>query len=438
MGRKRKRGSAEELRAFRAQPASLEAMEALEGIEYWLCSDHAHSLSLQQLEADQQQRGRELMRLLLQAHVDSRGDGDVGEAIQVSEPGSRSSVLYTHRRVHPRFIHTIFGVIDIERMGYGLRGELSIHPLDEELQLPGRIYSYTIQKWLVKHSIQSPFDLAVEAVKDHTGVSVPKRTAEEILLDASVDFDDFYETRKGCSDDLSPILVGSIDCKGIPMVKAELAEKSVRRKKGEKAQKKRMATVAAVYDQYPRVRDPEEIIQSLFHPDKDSNSSHDKRFRPHNKRVWASLQAGKDAFIQDVHQEMIRRDPRHARRHVVVTDGERALQKRVIKTMSNVTLILDLIHVLEYLWSAAHALHPEGSAKAKHFVSDRLRRILHGNVSQVVKGLRQMVTKRQLKGPKANALSKAADYFYNNRSRMRYHDYLALGFPIASGPVESA
>ncbi|MFZ0664170.1 MAG: hypothetical protein WAM97_00330 [Acidimicrobiales bacterium] len=123
---------------------------------------------------------------------------------------------------------------------------------------------------------------------------------------------------------------------------------------------------------------------------------------------------------------------------MIVTDGERALQRRVTATFEDVTLVLDLLHVLEKLWDAAHALHREGSPEAEDFVRQRALRILSGQVSGVVQGLRQMVTKRNLKGPKAKTILGVASYYYNNRSRMRYHEYLANGWPIASGCVEGA
>jgi len=59
-------------------------------------------------------------------------------------------------------------------------------------------------------------------------------------------------------------------------------------------------------------------------------------------------------------------------------------------------------------------------------------------VSQVVKGLRQSVTKRELSGPKRSTLLGVAAYLYRNRGRMRHDQYLANGWPIASGPVEGA
>jgi hypothetical protein len=59
-------------------------------------------------------------------------------------------------------------------------------------------------------------------------------------------------------------------------------------------------------------------------------------------------------------------------------------------------------------------------------------------VSQVIKGLRQMVTKRRLRGARRKTLLAAAAYYHRNRTRMRYDVYLKKGLPIASGSVEGA
>ncbi len=100
--------------------------------------------------------------------------------------------------------------------------------------------------------------------------------------------------------------------------------------------------------------------------------------------------------------------------------------------------MLDLLHVLEELWKVAHALHPEGSPEAEAFVRQRAERILCGMTGQVVKGLRQTVTKRRLTGHKANTIHGVCNYLYRNRGRMHYDEYLRNGWPIASGTVEAA
>ena len=102
------------------------------------------------------------------------------------------------------------------------------------------------------------------------------------------------------------------------------------------------------------------------------------------------------------------------------------------------SLFLDLVHVLEKLWKAAYVFHAEGSLEAELWVLDHTFQILFGQVRQVVKGLRQSVTKRKLVGTKRQTLQAVADYLYRNRARMRYDEYLAHGWPIASGPFEGA
>jgi hypothetical protein len=135
--------------------------------------------------------------------------------------------------------------------------------------------------------------------------------------------------------------------------------------------------------------------------------------------------------------EMDRRDPAGLLIRIALTDGERALQIRV-KSKLRVTLILDLMHVMEKLWRAAYVFHAEGSLEAELWVLERTLRILSGSVSQVVKGIRQSVTKRQLSGAPQKTLLSVAAYFSKNRSYMRYDEYLSKGWPIASGPVEGA
>jgi len=135
---------------------------------------------------------------------------------------------------------------------------------------------------------------------------------------------------------------------------------------------------------------------------------------------------------------MARRDPKRQKTHVALTDGARSRQGSVEKILPGATLILDLRHLMQYLWTAAYAFHPEGSAEAIEWVQERALRVLRGEVSQVVKGLRQSVTKRRLRGPKQKTLLRVAAYLYANRSCMRYDEYLKAGLPIASGAVEGA
>jgi hypothetical protein len=421
--------------------AQQQARDLFSSLESWLASAPALALPLHCVELQQELTSRQMQRLLLQAHVNERGTGDVGPALLVTQADSSS--LYTHRRVQRRTLKTIFGSIDIDRIGYSRQGESSIHPLDEAMQLPARSFSYELQKRLVKAAVQGPFRESTERTLDATGLTIPVGSLEQIVRDAAQDFDTFYTQRPAeSSSPAASILVVAVDCKGIPIVKptpnkpsAPMTTKAGA--KGPKPNRKKMATVVAVFSRQPCIRTPEQVVESLFRVAGRTNADQPPHPRPENKRIWASLVRPKAAVVDEAVAEVRRRDPDARFLLVALTDGERALQILVSQKLK-VILILDLLHVLEKVWKAAHVFHPEGSPDAELYARLMTLRILEGNVGQVVKGLRQTVTKRKLFGSKRKTLLNVAAYFHRNRNRMRYHEYLAQGLPIATGPVEGA
>jgi hypothetical protein len=302
-------------------------------------------LPLHQIERPQQTKGRAVQRWLLQAHLRRRGHGDVGPALWVRQ--GNHEVRYPHRRLSTRSLKTVFGPIEIVRMGYSHAGARSIYPLDAALALPARVFSYELQRRLVQAAVQGTFQESIAGVADLTGLSVSKRSLEALLVDAARDFDAFYRERLPAPV-VGSILVAAVDGKGIPMVKPGGAPPAHRRSKGQKANKKRMATVATVFTRAPWVRTPQQVIESLFPTSRRTVGDTSVPPRPENKRVWASLLKGKTAVIQEVAEEMERRDPSRSLTRLALTDGERALQMRVDRKL-NVTLILDLMHVLEKL-----------------------------------------------------------------------------------------
>src|SRR6266702_5184568 len=93
-----------------SSPAALEF--AL--LQSWLASSGALQLPLHQIESQQHTKGREVQRLLLQAHLQHRGNGDVGSALQLHQQDGE--VLYSHRRLGARSLTTVFGTVELVRM----------------------------------------------------------------------------------------------------------------------------------------------------------------------------------------------------------------------------------------------------------------------------------------------------------------------------------
>src|SRR6266851_2737572 len=251
-------------------------------LQSWLASTTALQLPLHQIESQQQDKGREVQRLLLQAHLQHRGDGEVGPALQLHQQDGE--VLYSHRRLGARSLTTVFGTVELVRMGYSRPGTPSIFPLDQALALPARSFSYELQRRLVKAAVQNPFLESVQTIAELTGVAVSKGSLEEILPDAAQDFDAFYQQRSVATPTGS-ILVAAVDCKGIPMVKPCAALPRPRLTKGQKANKKRMATVATVFTRAPWVRTTQQVIESLFPTSRPASTDALPPPRPENKRV---------------------------------------------------------------------------------------------------------------------------------------------------------
>lgn len=123
--------------------------------------------------------------------------------------------------------------------------------------------------------------------------------------------------------------------------------------RGEKRNRKRMATVAAVYSIERYVRSAESIMKL------DEKTAGQTRPRARNKRVWASVSREPEVVTDELFQEDMRRDPRLRRQWAVLIDGQPQQLKNILESIEHydverAVLILDFIHVLEYLWKAAY------------------------------------------------------------------------------------
>jgi hypothetical protein len=243
------------------------------------------------------------------------------------------------------------------------------------------------------------------------------------------------------------------DGKGIAMRPGDLreatrkaaAERTHKLKKrlsrGEKRNTKRMAQVAAVYTVAAFIRRPEDIVTELGRTANDDDKPI-ARPRPEHKRVWASVDKSPKEVIEQMFEEALRRDPARAKRWVALVDGnptQLALLKKASKRHEVApTIVLDVIHVLEYLWKAAIALRGEGEPATERWVSERLLEILRGNSSAVAAGMRRSATLRQMKTADRASVDNCADYLLKYRCHLRYDQYLAAGLPISTGVIEGA
>ena len=399
-----------------------------------------------EIEAFVSKEGNEVLRLLLQAHLDRRCNQEVRKESVCASDGT----LLTHCRCGcERDLMTIFGKVTVRRKGYSAKGVPSLFPMDGELNLPEDKYSHSLRFRAAEEVASHSFDEAVSNIGKNTGGKVPKRQIEEVSVRAARDFDEFYSARKTEGPEpTSDILVMSVDQKGIVMRKDDLREETrkaaekkenspgVRLAPGEKLNRKRMATVAAVYTLKARERSPE-MIMGLC-PDEDKAN----RPRCENKRVWASLEHDPDEVIRDMFEEAQRRDPEKKRTWVGLLDGgEKQLDivlSLILSLYPAVILVLDFIHVLEYVWKAAYSFHAVSSKEAEDWVAEWALRIFRGEAAQMVRGLRKDIEFHKLTSKKREAVEKCANYLEKYDVLLDYPYFLKLGLPIATGVIEGA
>lgn len=366
-----------------------------------------------------------------------QGNGDQGETLVVEGQEYRRL-----EALHPRRYLSIFGAFRLERVVYGSREgqKIDFVPLDNLLQLPEGSFSYVLQDWDQSLCVEQAFGQAASTVARILGLKQPVDSLEHMNQEMAADVTTFLLNRPE-PEATAELLVLSADGKGIVMRRqAEDPAPKAHRTKGDKASKKRMATVGTVYgvDRYPRT--PEEVVAALF---RDAPEAAAQRPQPQDKVAWASLPrddqpgSGTDAvFAWMVGELLLRKSDQPL---VFISDGQESLwEARHYWLPERTVNILDVLHVTPRIWQAAHVFHEEGSSAAEDFVRARLLRILQGKAAGVIRGLREMATKHGLRGAAAKTIRGVCAYLQANVERMRYDEYLAAGYPIASGAVEGA
>lgn len=205
-----------------------------------------------------------------------------------------------------------------------------------------------------------------------------------------------------------------------------------------------MAYAGAVYTiaRFPRTVD--QILDELLRKERAKH-----RPRPQHKHVWAemtrpgdvlegTLLHGPTYLFANLAVECQARDPARKKTLICLMDGERQLWSLQAEWLPRAVPILDLFHVNERLWTAAHCFHAETSREAAQFVERYLRMLLEGRVDSVIRSFRQLLATRKFTGQKRERLQATITYYDNNREHMRYDEYLSAGYPIGSGVAEGA
>lgn len=418
--------------------------ECFEAVISFLAGEEVSGFEHGELEEHLEGRSRELFCRLFQDHlvVCAQREERLGEVVD-SAGVARPSVETGHHRV----LATVFGEVDVERLAYRRRGHENLHPADGLLNLPAERHSHGLRRWAAIEASRGSFDAAVEAIERATGQQVGKRQVESLAQRAAADVDGFYAERSGQQGDPHDVLVISVDGKGIVMrpdalregtkraSEASTTKLKTRLSKGEKRGRKRMAELGAVYDATPVPRGGTDVL---------ANKNRKPVQAPVANNKWLTASVVDDAaeVISTVFDEAERRDPQQLRTWVALVDGNSHQIDRIEAEATHrelhITILIDLIHVLEYLWKAAWCFFTEGDPAAEEWVRHRALATLDGGARDVAAGIRRRATSEQLTPCQRQGADTCADYLTNKAAYLDYPTALAAGWPIATGVIEGA
>jgi len=416
-----------------------------EQIVGWLAGEDAAGMTHDELERHLDLQGRELLRRLLQDHLDLRAH----QECRLAEVADDAGVPRTTIEPSVRALATVFGCVQVRRLAYRRRSHANLHPADAGLNLPAGRHSHGLRHLAAIEASRGSFDAAQDAIARGCGQSMGKRQVEALAQAAAVDFDAFYAHHQPPPASVDDVLVISCDGKGIVMrpdalrpatakaAQASSSKLASRLSKGEKRCRKRMAEVGAVYDIRPVARSPDDIMNRNDRPE-------DRPSAPQASGKWLTASVVDDAaeVITHVFDEALRRDPDQQRTWVALVDGNNhqiaTIRNQADSRNLTVYVLIDFIHVLEYLWAAAWSFFDEADPAAEAWVADKATLVLEGKALQVATGIRRRATRNRLDRSRRRNADKAATYLTNKAEYLDYPTALTRGWPIATGIIEGA
>ena len=175
------------------------------------------------------------------------------------------------------------------------------------------------------------------------------------------------------------------------------------------------------------MRTPEEILTDS--PRQRETGS--ARPRPEHKRVWASLAQSPEAVIREMFDEAARRDRKGQKRWVALVDGNLPqiahLQQMAEERNIPRIIVVDFIHVAQYVWKAAGAFFPNQEIEPDRWTRGRLLEILRGKASLVAAGMRRSATLREMAAAERKPVDDCADYLLDYSPYLQYDKALAEG-----------
>jgi hypothetical protein len=379
------------------------------------------------------------------------GDGDQGDTVTLAE----GRIVRRLPEPHSRPYQSVFGEFELVRVVYGTREGQRIEyvPVDARLELPAGKFSYLLQDWDQALAVAMPYQQVNHVLSRLLGWEQSVASLEQMTRTLAAVVDDYRATQPPAPVAEAPQwLVLSGDGKGVPIRKPAAAPpiRAHDHQRGPKPDRKKMALVGAVYQMEPYPRTPHEVVETLFHEPTAPAPvrATQRRPAPPHKRLRASLTRQEGTTVVRAADEIFpwlvaeaqQRDPQQQCPWVVLMDGQPSLWEEVAHVLGTTphVEILDLLHATGYWWEAVHLFHLPGSEPALKLMKLLVLGLLSGLGTALIPWLTEQAESAGLSPAQRERLAKIGQYFDRNQTRLHYDQYLAAGYPIASGVIEGA
>ena len=348
---------------------------------------------------------------------------------------------------HGRMLATLFGTVTVTRCAWRKPGAPDCLPADAALSMPAGRHSHTLAKLACPGG--GPRLVRVRARRDRPPLRPGHRQAAGRGVRRALRRRYPRVLRRSrVPEPCTPavLLVMSADCKGIVMrlealraatakAAAKLGKMRTRLAAGEKPNRKRMAALVTVYDAEPAARRPHDVIA----PPGGRAGARELRPGPKARAKLAGRVRPQGPRGHDRRRVRRGRGPRPAasRTWVVLVDGAEhqlaLIRAEAARRGVTIHVIIDIIHVLEYIWGAAWSLHDAGDPAAEDWVAARALAVLAGDSDRAAAEITAEADAAGLEGTRRNGADACVRYLGNKREFLRYDQALAAGWPIATG-----
>ncbi len=356
----------------------------------------------------------------------------------------------------PRKYLSLFGMLEIVRLGFWSKETGVYFTVDELLKLPvGTNWSYNLQELVGENSSETNFRESVRLLNELLGLGLSGKSSERNTGRLGDHVEEFYDLNSYQEEEEGSHFMAGYDGKGVSKkkpVSAQRGNPKERLSRGEKRGIKQMATVSVTASFTPNQKTSESIIRGLMGVDqsdsqqykqenKSSNDTDNRMYKNiHRRGFLADQQKAIEYGIIDLKARMT--NPKS--RFIVPMDAGIGLEDKVLAFVEKYKLksrfdgiVLDIVHVSEYVWDSATAIFGEKSKQKRPWVKSILRDLLEGKTDQVIEELKLNRDKTDLTQNKKDQLNKTITYFTNHKHKMNYEWFLKKGYPISSAVVES-